>query len=247
MHKLENNIYTRTYTLHSYEVGMNAKALPQCLLNFLLHSAWSHANTSSYSYDLLGEDNQIWVLSRFKAVIEVTPEWGEEITIDTWGKGTDRLFAIRDYIGYRQNGDKFISATSSWLIVDKNTKRPQRLNTLERKFNSRTDIYGLNEVLEKLPQIELCPTGEMYKIHYSDIDVNKHLTSAKYLQLMFDSFDTDIISKKQLKSFELNFLSEAHLNETITILHGQDDNYLYCTLLRVDDNTEICKARFQFI
>lgn len=247
MQKLENNIFTSTYLLHSYEVGMNAKALPQSLFNFLLNSAWLHANTSSYSYEKLKEKNQFWVLSRFKAFFNDLPEWGEEITLDTWGKGTDRLFALRDYAAYRQNGDKFIAATSAWLVVDKESKRPQRLNELERSFNARTDIFGIDEKLDKIPQVDYNPVGESYKIHYSDIDVNKHLTSAKYLQLMFDSFDPEIILSKQLKSLELNFLSEAHLNETISLMHGCKDNYLYCSLLRLIDNTEICKGKFEFI
>ena len=55
------------------------------------------------------------------------PEWKDNIEIKTWPKGVDGLFAIRDFQIFR-NGEIIGRATSYWLILDADSKRPKRLD-----------------------------------------------------------------------------------------------------------------------
>ena len=51
----------------------------------------------------------------------------------------------------------------------------------------------------------------------SDIDIVNHANSMKYLEWCLDCVDTDLLLKQNLKSFEMNYLKETSLNQTIEI------------------------------
>ena len=50
------------------------------------------------------------------------PLWGETIIVKTWPRGTDKLFALRDYEVRYPDGRSIALATSSWLIIDREYK-----------------------------------------------------------------------------------------------------------------------------
>ncbi len=235
-------VHTKTFRLHSYEVDRNGKARPDILLSFMLDSAWSHTKDTEFSYDELNEEGHLWVLSRFLAVFHEMPQWDDEITVETWGKGTDRLFGLRDFVVYSKSRRKLLSATSAWLIVDRKTMRVQRIDSLKRNFPVQSGRQELDSKLEKIEQEDAVRTGLELKVRYSDLDVNKHVNSSKYMQWILDSFPADYPESKGLETFEINFLSEAVLGDRVIVSSGGTESRNYCDVRREEDGTELCRA-----
>jgi acyl-ACP thioesterase len=236
-------IHKRTYRLHSYEVDLRGRARPDILLCFMLDSAWAHTKDTEFSYLELKDEGQLWVLSRFFAVFHGLPKWDDEILVETWGKGTDKLFGLRDFIIHSQSGEKLVSATSAWLIIDRKTSRIQRIDKLERNFPIQ---LGRNEIEARLEKIEL-QTAERTNfrsvVRFSDLDVNGHVNSSKYMQWILDSFPVDYSEKRSLKSFEINFTAEAKLGDTVYISTSNFGDNFYCEVKRESDDADLCKAR----
>lgn len=126
--------HRQTFCLHSFEVDQRGRARPDILLSFMLDSAWAHTKDTEFSYSELKDEGQLWVLSRFLAVFHDLPKWGDEIFVETWGKGTDKIFGLRDFIIHSKSGNKLVSATSAWLIIDRKTYRIQRIDFARQKF-----------------------------------------------------------------------------------------------------------------
>lgn len=208
----------------------------------MLDTAWAHVKDSDFSFNTLRDEGQLWVLSRFLTVFHKMPEWNDEILVETWGKGTDNLFGLRDFIIYSQAGEKLASATSAWLIIDRKTSRIQRIDKLNREFPLQLERHEINVKLEKIESQPAEQTGFEYIVRYTDLDVNKHVNSSKYVQWILDSFPVDYLDKKSLKSFEINFLAEARLNEKISVSAAFADDHYYCDVKRERDNAELCRA-----
>ena len=237
-----NAIHKQTYILHSFEVDQGGMARPDILLSFMLDTAWAHTKDTEFSYSELKDEGQLWVLSRFLAVFHDIPKWGDEIIVETWGKGVDRLFGIRDFVVHSRSGEKVISATSAWLIIDRKTSRVQRIDSLGKKFPLQLER---NELDVKLAKIEGQPsekTGFEYVVRYSDLDVNKHVSSSRYVQWLLDSFIADFREPRRVRSFEINYLAEARLGEKIFVASSRDGDHFYCEVRRDPDNTELCRA-----
>lgn len=249
MENLDNAIHRQSFRLHSYEVDQAGVAKPDILLSFMLDSAWAHTKNTEFSYSELRDEGQLWVLSRFLAVCHEMPNWDDEILIETWGKGTDKIFGLRDFIIHSKapqrgaaTGEKLVSATSAWLIIDRKTLRIQRIDKLERNFPIQ---LGKNEIDAKLEKIETQSaerTDFSCIVRYSDLNVNKHVNSSKYLQWILDSFPLEYIEKRRLRSFEINFLDEAKLGDEVYIsMFGAGESF-YCEVRRENDNADLCRA-----
>jgi acyl-ACP thioesterase len=238
-----NAIHRQTFRLHSYEVDQRGLARPDILLSFMLDTAWSHTKDTDFSYSELMDEGQLWVLSRFLAVFHDWPKWDDEITIETWGKGTDRLFGLRDFVLYSKSGNKLVSATSAWLIIDRRTSRIQRIDSLGRNFPMQLDKNEMKIRLEKIEAQPAEKTNSIFVVRPSDLDVNRHVNSSRYLQWMLDSFPVEYSESNNLKSFEINFLAEAKIGDEVYVALSNGSEDFYCEVRRRNDNADLCRAR----
>ncbi len=242
MENTASAIHTRNFRLHSYEVDQNGRARPDIILSFMLDTAWSHTKDTEFSYSELKDEGQLWVLSRFLAVLHDLPKWDDEIIVETWGKGTDRLFGLRDFIVHSKSDKKLVSATSAWLIIDRKTSRVQRIESLGRNFPMQLERNELDVKLEKIEAKPAERSNMEHMVHYSDVDVNKHVNSSKYLQWILDSFPVEYSEKRELKSFEINFTAEAKLGGKIYVASSDAGDSCYYEVRRDNDGTELCRA-----
>ena len=127
--------FEKEYRIHVYETGPDGRLNLYSLFNYMQDIASDHAVKLGFGRDDLMRDNRFWVLSRIYAEIKSWPLWEEKIIIKTWPNGTDKLFALRNYEVRFPDGRHIASGTSSWLILDLNTKRVQRPDSILSQYN----------------------------------------------------------------------------------------------------------------
>lgn len=89
------NFLEKDYRIHVYETGPDGKLSLYSLFDYFQDIASDHAVQLGFGRDDLVKKNHFWVLSRIYAVIYELPVWGDKITLRTWPKGTDRIFALQ--------------------------------------------------------------------------------------------------------------------------------------------------------
>jgi len=209
----------------------------------MLDSAWKHVKNTDFSYSKLLAEGQLWAASKFLVVFNAFPKWDDEVIVGTWGKAVDRFYALREFVIYSKNKEKLASATSSWLIIDRNKNRPQKMDRLWAEFPFQPGVSELDFELEKLPVLSIDGIQSRYGVRFSDIDINKHATASSYMQWILDSFPAEVLENKSLRSFEINFMAEAQLGDKISVsMEDEKESYL-CTIKRDRDGREMCRAR----
>ena len=232
--------------IESFDVDISGRLRPQTLFAYLLNAAWNHAKGTSYGYEELSARNMMWVLIKIQLIIRRQPNWGEQITIETWGKRIERLYALRDFACISASGEKVISATSSWMILDRTSGRPQRFAQTPERFPWQP---GRDEIKTNLEKVQEQSTGRMiarFRVLFSDIDVNRHVSSVKYLQWMVDGHTQEYLEAKEPESIELSFLSEALPNDEVAVFSEQSGSHELCSARRMSDNRELCRAHFKW-
>jgi medium-chain acyl-[acyl-carrier-protein] hydrolase len=233
-------------TIESFEIDLNGKLHTYMLFAFLLNCAWKHVNQTDLSYRALSDRNLMWVLSKMQIEIVRMPIWGEQIILETWGKGLEKLYALRDFTVTTANGEKLCSATSTWLILDKKSHRPQRLGILMENFPWIPERSEMTTEVKKVAGGSISKVGKEIGVVFSDLDVNNHVNATRYLKWIIDSYPPEEQTKQVLKHVDISFLNEATLEDKVVV--SIDANYEgdLCSIRRLKDNQELCRARIEW-
>ena len=243
--------YQKKYAVHVYETGPDGKLTLYSLFDYFQDIASDHAVKLGYGRDDLLKQNHFWVLSRIYAEISAWPQWGEELVIKTWPRGTESLFALRDYEARYSDGRPVANATSSWLIIDRDTRRIQRPD----KTLSMFDAGLIREKALSRNAMKLDPLTGGFKskallnVRVSDLDLNLHTNNARYLKWVVDSYDLDFMLNYVPLSAEINYLAESHYNDTISIMVSENNdngNVFSHSILRTSDNAELCRLKISW-
>jgi len=231
--------------VESFDVDVKGRLKPHVLFAFLTNCAWKHSSLTSHGYQDLLDRNQMWVLAKFQLSVVRFPTWGEQIVIETWGKGIQKLYALRDFSIGTPDGGKLASATSAWLVLDRNSRRPVRIDQMTFPWTP-----GRNELetdLRKVPALSDGSDCAHFRAVFSDLDVNGHVTAMKYLQWIMDSHPGAVLEEKQPRSLEISFLGEAAMDDEVSVFCERDatDGEL-CSVRRVGDRKELCRARTEW-
>ena len=203
--------------------------------------AWEHAEKLGFGFDNLQKEKQFWVLSRLLVKIKRRPEWGEKFTVETWPAGIDGLLALRDIHFIDANGESIIQATTSWLVLNQETKRIVKLELDSIPIHDER-VLEMNAA--KVKPVKSNDEVVFTPVLFNEIDVNQHFNSGRYLERIIDSYDFDFHEANELIEFEVNFVKEGTQNDKLGIRKQiLDKNNHICSVVRESDGADLIRAR----
>jgi acyl-ACP thioesterase len=248
---MESLQFEKEYSIHVFETGPDGKLNLYSLFNFMQDIASDHAVKLGFGRDDLMRDNRFWVLSRMYAVITKWPSWEDTVIVKTWPNGTDKLFALRNYeVRYPDDGH-IASGTSSWLILDRTTKKVQRPDPILTQYNPnlRQDDSPIRYACKLEPGAEDAHISQQFRVKISDLDINLHTNNVQYLKWVSDSYDLDFVMKNFPQSAEINYLAESLYDQDIMIrtsVEKENNKFYNHSIFRTNDNKELCRIRIEW-
>jgi medium-chain acyl-[acyl-carrier-protein] hydrolase len=241
----------KEYLVHVYETGPEGRVNLWSLFNYMQDIASEHAVKLGFGRDDLLKRNQFWVLSRMYAVIHDLPFWNNEIIVKTWPCGTEKLFALRNYEIKFPDGRDIAAASSSWLIIDRTTKKIQRPGDLLTSYNSDNQVYKTSS-RQAVKLSEASSDGQVSpisKVRVSDLDINLHTNNVNYLKWIWDTYDLDFTLTHFPCSAEINYLAESVYDEEIFIRTSKEEEnttFFNHSIFRTNDNKELCRIKIEW-
>lgn len=215
--------YVQNLTIPCYYTDASSRLKPTSFMDLAQEAAGQHAVHLGFGYDDLIATNTAWILSRVNVKFIDAPKWREDITLTTWHKGLNRLFFLRDFILTDKEGRERVKATTSWLILNLETRRLVRDPKLiedgtvctENVLETPADKVQMPKGIEPMFVMD-------HKVVYSDIDMNNHTNNAMYMQWAMDAIDYETASAKPLKEFTINFNRETKIGDTVSIYRVEE-------------------------
>ena len=234
-------VWRQEHYIHSYQADAQGQAYAGAMVHFLQESAWRHAEQLGMGYKALALAGQYWVLSRLFVHFHRFPHWCDTVTVETWPRGLDGVFAMREFRMFGAEGSIIAEASSAWLILDSQTHRPSRsglacFNGVDLRRDRATEFVPL-----KITLPDSMENRGSVEVHLSDIDVLKHVNNVRYLNWALDR-TPDLYSGASVESVELNFLSESHVGDTIEISRGYDGHTCFFSMTKME-NSEACRCK----
>lgn len=210
--------YTEKHTIPCYDTDAAWRLKPTSFMNMAQEAAGRHAVYLGFGYDDLIKNNTAWILSRVHVEFPDTPKWREEITLNTWHKGLNRLFFLRDFVLTDNDGKERVKATTSWLVLNLETRRLVR----DPKLLEEGTVCNENALETPADKVQMPKDlePELVRTHlvsYSDIDTNGHTNNAMYMQWSMNAVGYDITSSRPVKEFTINFNHETKAGDEVEI------------------------------
>lgn len=229
-------------TTKSFFINRFGKLSTSYLFYQMQDIAWEHASILGFGYEHLKKEQQFWVLSRLLVKIERRPDWGEEFTLETWSRGTDGFFGYRDFNFVDKAGNNIIQATSSWLVLDLESRRIVRLSEFNNFPTYVESVFGENSGKVKSPK-----TGETMQftpVRFNEIDINQHFNSGRYIERIIDSYSFGFHEKYELVEFEVNFMKEGMPSDWLAVKKQElNASSHLCSVVRESDEVELIRAK----
>ena len=205
------------------------------------------ADSLGFGFDDLQRYGMAWVLSRMHIEFRSLPRWKDVVELQTWHKGFEGPFYVRDFRMLDAVGTPIVLATSSWLVFDVASRRLLRREHLEEKLpmDTRYPESAIDVPCDKIvmPQEGLEEVAE-HRVSYSDVDFVGHANNARYVVWAMDCLDYETVSTRRVRSLRINFNKEIRPGESVAIFRAPVEGG-WVVEGRVGDRSSFC-AEFIF-
>ena len=242
----ENKIGTYQFVAEPFHVDFTGRLTLGVLGNHLLNCAGFHAAERGFGMATVNEENYTWVLSRLAIEMEEMPYQYESFSIDTWVEDVYRLFTNRNYAIRDKDGRPIGYARSVWAMINMHTRKP--IDLLSVNGGSIRDFICDAPCPIDTPSRIKVDTGEetaSLRAKYSDIDVNGHVNSIRYIEHILDLFPLEMYRTQRVRRFEMAYVAESYYDDTLSFyLEGEGGSY--AVAIRKNGGETVCRAKIIF-
>lgn len=232
-----------------FHVDFTGRIFMGVLGNHLLNAAGNHSSRRGWGIGALNETRHTWVLSRLSVEMTEMPRQNEHIEIRTWVESVMKLFTNRNFSIHRADGTPLGYARSVWAMIDMKTRRPcdllslydgDILNYVVSEEENECPIEGHGRFRFREP--ELVRTLD---VRYSDIDINRHVNSIKYMEHILDLFSREEL-ERGLRRFEIAYKAESRMGDTLSFYVQRGEGGETDVEVRRGGEDVVCQARVIF-
>ena len=199
----------------------NIKTMAGACLNY----AGTHALESNFGITNLIKHGHTWVLARLHIKMNRLAVCGENLKIETWISSINGAMSERKFVFYCD--DELIgTASSMWVVLDINTR--QGVSIADNKIIG--DIATQRDIeIEDSERVRCTDSLEIakHKVKYSDLDINNHVNSLKYIEWILDTIDLEQHKNEPFHEILINYQYEVMYNEDVSLRKSQKREHTY--------------------
>jgi len=192
---------------------------PATLVSDIIDLATIHADSLGVGYKTLEPLGIMWVLGRLSIIADRWPVMFDRYSLTTWVESVNRLMSERDF-EIRVNDEVAGYARTVWSAIDSSTRRAAQLTPV---------LKGLGDVatperpcpIDKAPRLGSPANPDSirpYTFLLSDLDMNRHVTTTRYVSLIIDTIPLGLYDRSSLRRLDIAFHREARYADTVEIV-----------------------------
>ena len=155
---------------------------------------------------------------------------------------TDRNFAVLN-----KEGKAIAYARSVWAMIDTETRKPVDLMAIHDG-----DIAGYicdkDCPIDKPSRIKVSSKEPVaiLPVKYSDMDINGHVNSIRYIEHILDLFPVDAFKEKRVRRFEMAYVAETMATDTMAYYMDKVDDDNFDIEVKKNQADVVCRSKVIF-
>jgi medium-chain acyl-[acyl-carrier-protein] hydrolase len=210
------------FTVKAFDCRPDGRIKLNALMQYLQETAARHADQLGVGVADMGQRRCLWVLANLRIEIAREPRWTEDFTVKTWPSGYTRLVAAREFVGTAPDGSELFRAGSEWMVLDKQSSRPQNLTRL----NLALPMDGPKALTTRLcrlkPAQQYVPAHTL-RVPFSSLDFNGHVNNTEYVRWALDALHRNLGRLSGICAAQITYLAEAFEGDEIEVLVSSGD------------------------
>ena len=243
----DDKIGNYPFVAEPFHVDFTGRLTMGVLGNHLLNCAGFHASERGFGIAEINENHYTWVLSRLAIELEDMPRQYEDFSINTWIENVYRLFTDRNFELVNKDGKTIGYARSVWAMISMETRKPADLISLHGN-NLGQYVFDRECPIDKPGRIKVSVDApvEEYQTRYSDIDINGHVNSIKYIEHILDLFPMDTFKEKQVKRFEMAYVAESYYGDVLSFYLEEKNENEYDIEVKKNNQEVVVRSKVIF-
>ena len=223
--------------------------------NHLLNAADFHSNDRDFGLNYLNPIHKTWVLSRLAIEMESMPVAYEKFDVETWVESAMRYFTNRDF-RISSPDDKIVYGygRSIWAMIDTQTRQPQNIMEIRNGEIEKYIDKDKECPIAPLSRVKMNKDAQLVRsidTNYSDVDVNGHINSVKYIEHVLDIFSLDWYKSHRIKRFDIAYVAESYCGDKLNFYKETvDDNTFHIRITKTNseaNDVEVVRSMIKFI
>ncbi len=197
----------KTFPIHYFELDYHAELRLGSLLDYLQDIAGEDAVRRGFGVEQLQPRGLTWMLSRYRISLDQPFTHADRLVLRTWPSAHQGLSACREFEILR-NGAQVGAASSAWLLIDLNTRRPVR----PAEKLGKVTLYDRQAFAEPLRGLKVGNEFDVhcrFQVRRSDLDLNRHVNNRIFCDWALEAVPTEHFDRYRLQQIEINYLQEA--------------------------------------
>ncbi|GFH40864.1 acyl-ACP thioesterase domain-containing protein [Lactococcus insecticola] len=208
--------YKKDYIVPYYESDANGNMKLPSIFNVALQLSGEQSMLLERSDVWLKENyNYTWIVVEYEVAINRLPIFNETISIETAARSYNKFFCYRDFIFYDQSGQVLLTITSTWVLLDFETRKVVHVaDEIVAPYESEK----ISKIIRghKFTALESDILERDYFVRFNDIDQNGHVNNSKYFDWMVDLLGFDFLSGHVPKQISLKYIKEVLYGVKVT-------------------------------
>ncbi|MDD7317663.1 MAG: thioesterase [Prevotella sp.] len=237
--------------------------------NHLLNAADFHSRDRGFGMDYLNSINKTWVLSRLAIEMYEMPMQYEKFCVETWIESAMRYFTNRNFrivapsslnsqpSSLAAQPKIYGYGRSIWAMIDTETRQPCNVFEVNEGALTKYVESEKENPMDKLSRVKMSDDAELVRTIdtlYSDVDINGHINSVKYIEHVLDLFSMEWYREKSLKRFDIAYVAESHYGDKLNFYREIDADDALAFKIRITktssgngEEVEVCRSKLKFV
>ena len=212
---LNKNIDSFPFYAETFLADSRGRMRPSNICSSMLNFAYRHADTRGFgATSSLG-----WVIARMGVHIERVPLEREKLRIDTWIRNLYHGFTDRCVRMVDESGKEVVSMITTFAMIDLETRSAVDLNGDIGIAMNGCLVPDEPLALHRIPSINRTPVDEVTfkrRPHYSDIDINGHMNSIRYIDHILDAMPIEYLNTHDITDITVAYMQEGSATEELS-------------------------------
>lgn len=243
-------VHELRHSVRAVELDARGRMGPRALSDLLQEAASEHAALLGVGVGELSALGIAWVLVGWRLEASRFPTWREELRVETWPCARTERTADRDFLLRDVSGATVARATSSWMMIDLERRRPVRLPAALREIALAERPRALEGGCGRPPWPGGAAASVEVATRRADLDASDHVRNTAYLDWLAEGFPPELATHGEMRSLELSFRAEARAGARVAVETveeaGDGGRVLHQRVVEPSSGRELVLARSTF-